>query len=152
MYYISYATSALSALDLWLKNADNRTEALDIYSKLIDCGGSTPYVETLETVGLRNIFDEGTISDIADETVYLLENGVSMPKGTQVSVSETVNTVTKSTVASIRTTLETQEYNVEDIFDIVFPIVFTVLGIFILGMLTIVIILIVMIVKRKSKK
>lgn len=152
MYYISYATSALSALDLWLKNADNKTEALDIYSKLIDCGGSTPYVETLETVGLRNIFDEGTISDIADETVYLLENGVSMPKETQVSVSETINTVTKSTVASIRTTLETQEYNVEDIFDIVFPIVFTVLGIFILGMLTIVIILIVMIVKRKSKK
>ena len=152
MYYISYATSALSALDLWLKNADNRTEALDIYSKLIDCGGSTPYVETLETVGLRNIFDEGTINDIANETVYLLENGVSMPKETQVSVSETVNTVTKSTVASIRTTLETQEYNVEDIFDIVFPIVFTVLGIFILGMLTIVIILIVMIVKRKSKK
>lgn len=66
MYYISYATSALSALDLWLVSLEDRDRAVDIYLDLAAMGMRRPYRETVETVGLRDIFREGTMRLLAE--------------------------------------------------------------------------------------
>ena len=66
MYYISYATSALSALDLWLVSLEDRDRAVDIYLDLAAMGMSRPYRETVEAVGLRDIFREKTMRLLAD--------------------------------------------------------------------------------------
>lgn len=66
MYYISYATSALSALDLWLLSLEDRERAVDIYLELAAMGMSMPYRETVESVGLRDIFREKTMRQLAD--------------------------------------------------------------------------------------
>ena len=66
MYYISYATSALSALDLWLISLEDRDKAVDIYLDLAAMGMSRPYRETVEAVGLRDIFREKTMRLLAD--------------------------------------------------------------------------------------
>ena len=58
MYYISYAASALSALDLWLISLEDRDKAVDIYLELAAMGMSRPYRETVETVGLADVKDE----------------------------------------------------------------------------------------------
>lgn len=66
MYYISYAASALSALDLWLISLEDRDKAVDIYLELAAMGMSRPYRETVETVGLEDIFRERTMRRLAD--------------------------------------------------------------------------------------
>lgn len=66
MYYISYAASALSALDLWLISLEDRDKAVDIYLELAAMGMSRPYRETVETVGLEDIFREKTMRRLAD--------------------------------------------------------------------------------------
>ncbi len=66
MYYISYATSALSALDLWLISLEDWDTAVDIYLDLAAMGLSQPYRETVEAVGLRDIFHERTMRLLAD--------------------------------------------------------------------------------------
>lgn len=66
MYYISYATSALSALDLWLVSLEDRDRAVDIYLDLAAMGMRRPYRETVEAVGLRDIFRERTMRLLAE--------------------------------------------------------------------------------------
>lgn len=66
MYYISYATSALSALDLWLLSLEDRDRAVDIYLDLAAMGMSRPYRETVEAVGLRDIFQGRTMRQLAE--------------------------------------------------------------------------------------
>lgn len=70
-YYISYATSALTSLDLWIEAQDNREYAIEKYKDIVDCGFYTPYVEAIEKCDLRNIFEPGTISDIAEDMAIL---------------------------------------------------------------------------------
>ncbi|MGN1481705.1 hypothetical protein [Porcipelethomonas sp.] len=154
MYYISYATSALSSLDLWIKNADDRDSAIDTYKNLIDCQADSPYMETIKKIGLRNIFEPGTITSIAEETSYLLENGTNAAKETDVQTSVSADNSTISTETSViqaENTLKTKDYNVKNIFYIVFSVVFSIIGIFVLGIAAMIIILIVMIKKRKDK-
>ncbi|MDO4870341.1 MAG: M3 family metallopeptidase [Bacillota bacterium] len=67
MYYISYATSALSALDIWTESLDDRDAAIDKYMDVSALSLDTPYLEGLEKCGLRNIFEEGTVKDIANQ-------------------------------------------------------------------------------------
>lgn len=64
MYYISYATSALSSLDLWFLSLDRPEEAKEIYRDLTTL--SLPFREALETVGLRDIFDEDAVPALAE--------------------------------------------------------------------------------------
>lgn len=66
-YYISYATSALSSLDLWLISLEDREQAVDIYLELAALSLSLPYRETIEEVGLRDIFRQETIPEMAKE-------------------------------------------------------------------------------------
>ena len=66
-YYISYATSALSSLDLWLISLEDREQAVDIYLDLAALSLSLPYRETIEEVGLRDIFQPETIPEMTKE-------------------------------------------------------------------------------------
>lgn len=73
LYYISYATSALSSLDLWLLSLEDRDRAVDIYLELAALSLSLPYRQTIEEVGLRDVFRPETISDMAEELEEQIE-------------------------------------------------------------------------------
>lgn len=65
MYYISYATSALAALDIWTIAREDRQAGIDKYMELTTYGLTTTYCELMEECGLKSIFEEGTIREIA---------------------------------------------------------------------------------------
>lgn len=65
MYYISYGTSALSALEIWTIALEDRQAGIDKYMELTTYGLSTTYCELMEKCGLKSIFEEGTIREIA---------------------------------------------------------------------------------------
>lgn len=65
MYYISYATSALAALDIWTIALEDRQAGIDKYMELTTYGLTTTYCELMEECGLKSIFEEGTIREIA---------------------------------------------------------------------------------------
>ncbi|MCI9332845.1 MAG: M3 family oligoendopeptidase [Oscillibacter sp.] len=65
LYFISYATSALSALDIWFLYLDNPREARDVYLELSALSLSLPYMAAVEEVGLRDIFDSKTVPALA---------------------------------------------------------------------------------------
>lgn len=65
MYYISYATSALAALDIWTIAREDRQAGIDKYMELTTYGLTTSYCELMEECGLKSIFEEGTIREIA---------------------------------------------------------------------------------------
>lgn len=66
MYYISYATSALSALDLWLLSLGDWDKAVDVYLELAAMGMSRPYRASVEAVGLEDIFRGKTMRRLAE--------------------------------------------------------------------------------------
>ena len=68
MYYISYATSALSALDLWLQSLEDWDGAVDAYLELSAMGMSKPYREAVKAAGLRDIFQKGVMRQLAEGT------------------------------------------------------------------------------------
>ncbi len=72
MYYIGYATSALSALDLWLWFLEDRDAAVETYMDLTAMFLSVPYREAVKQAGLRDIFQKDTIPALAEElTAYM---------------------------------------------------------------------------------
>ena len=81
MYYISYATSALSALDLWLLSLEDREKAVDIYLDLAAAGMSRPYRESVEAAGLRDIFREKTMRQLAEGIQDRLEEETGARSG-----------------------------------------------------------------------
>ncbi len=64
-YYISYATSAVSALELWTVAQEDRTEALRIYNDLTRHNFNAGYRETLTTVGLSDPFTSDCVPRVA---------------------------------------------------------------------------------------
>lgn len=75
LYYISYATSALSSLDIWLLSVEDRDKAVDIYLDLAALSLSLPYRQAMEEVGLRDIFRRETIPEMAMELEECLRSG-----------------------------------------------------------------------------
>ena len=67
MYYISYATSALSAIDLYLMSLEDREGAVETYMELSALGMTRPYKAAVKQVGLRSIFRSGTVEKLANE-------------------------------------------------------------------------------------
>ena len=72
-YYIGYATSAFSSLDLLTLSEENRHEAVEKYMELTTLPTYVPYWAAVEYVGLRDIFEKGTAKEIIQETVNILE-------------------------------------------------------------------------------
>ncbi|MBO4899268.1 MAG: M2 family metallopeptidase [Lachnospiraceae bacterium] len=65
MYYISYGTSALAALDILAMSVEDRDAAIDCYMHLTTYHGDEGFREVMEDVGLPDIFEEGVIEDIS---------------------------------------------------------------------------------------
>ena len=76
MYFISYATSALSALDLWLRYLEHPRQAKEAYLDLTALSLSLPYREAVEKVGLRDIFASETVPALAEELEARLDGEV----------------------------------------------------------------------------
>ena len=67
LYYIGYATSALSALDIWTQSLEDRDAAIDNYMKLSAVPPDMPYQEATTSCGLRNMLEPESIRELAEE-------------------------------------------------------------------------------------
>lgn len=74
LYYISYATSAVSALDIWLEAMNDYDTAAEKYKKVVECGCYTAYKEAAEECDFATIFDEEFIDEIAHQAEYYFDN------------------------------------------------------------------------------
>lgn len=71
-YYIGYATSAFSALDLLTLSEKDRHEAVEKYMELTTLPSYAAYRDAIEYVELQDIFEKGVPAKIIRETVELL--------------------------------------------------------------------------------
>ena len=69
-YYVSYAVSSLTSLDIFVKAYDDREGAIEDYLALVPAGAVYTYCEAIECYGLRDIFDEDEIKEILDPEKY----------------------------------------------------------------------------------
>ena len=67
LYYIGYATSALSALDIWTQSLEDRDSAVDKYMKISAVPLDMPYEEAVTSCGLRNMLEPESIRELAEE-------------------------------------------------------------------------------------
>ena len=65
MYYISYATSMLAALQLFVQSESNRTLALSSYRSILMRRIDAAFRSTLQEAGLCDPFDETTVTMLA---------------------------------------------------------------------------------------
>lgn len=76
-YYISYATSAINALDILSMTMEDRQAAIDTYMTLTTVDKNTSYQDALEIAGLHNTFDPETLLFIAEGVQAYLDSIVS---------------------------------------------------------------------------
>jgi oligoendopeptidase F len=69
MYYISYATSLIPALEIFDVSLENRERAIDLYNRIASVDPDMGFKETLEENGLADPFAEQTIVDIVNAIV-----------------------------------------------------------------------------------
>ena len=74
-YYISYAMSAISSLEIWQKAQVNEQNGMEIYIKLIDSGKDLTFQEALRAVGLSNPFEEKTVKEVMETIGTYFEIG-----------------------------------------------------------------------------
>ena len=86
MYYISYATSALSSLDLWLWAQADRDKAVETYMELSALSLSASYQEAVHEAGLTDIFRKGGVEDIAARLEAYLKGETVPAHGTKTTV------------------------------------------------------------------
>lgn len=67
MYYISYAVSALPALEIFFISQDDRDEAIDAYLSIIDETGYREYLEVLDDADLHSPFKNNTYQLLSDD-------------------------------------------------------------------------------------
>ena len=95
LYYISYATSALGAFDIWKLSLEDRDKAVDTYLNLAKADGNVEFIKGLEENGLENIFSEEYIKELAaavNEKYFGTEEEKEDGKDTETN-EETVETV-----------------------------------------------------------
>ena len=76
-YYISYATSAINALDILSMTMEDRQAAIDTYMTLTTVDKNTSYQDALEIAGLHNTFDPETLLFIAEGVQAYLDSIVT---------------------------------------------------------------------------
>lgn len=64
-YYISYATSAISTLEIWERSLEDREGALEIYDQITRYNVNAGYLEPLKEVGLKNPFTSSVVNMVA---------------------------------------------------------------------------------------
>lgn len=70
-YYISYCVSAFSALDILSLSEENRADAIDKYMQITALDPSYGYKESIEMVGLTDIFESGNATSIVQKVTGL---------------------------------------------------------------------------------
>lgn len=90
LYYISYATSALGAFDIWKLSLEDRDQAIETYLSLAKADGNVEFRKGLEENGLQDIFSEEYIKELASA---LEEKCFGTESGDEDSTEETVETV-----------------------------------------------------------
>ena len=75
-YYISYATSAINALDILSISQEDYQAAVDTYMSLTALDSSVSYQEALEKVGLHNTFEADTLRFIGEGVEMYVESVV----------------------------------------------------------------------------
>ena len=69
MYYISYATSMVPALELLELSQTDREEALRVYNNIVRSDPDLTFAEVLEENGLQPVFSEETIAAVVNGVV-----------------------------------------------------------------------------------
>ncbi len=80
LYYISYATSAMSALDIWGESLSDRASAVEKYMALTAMGFNSSYKEALRESGLRDMLDAENIEALSSE-IYTAIKEISSESG-----------------------------------------------------------------------
>lgn len=75
MYYISYATSALAALELYQLSLIDRSAAIDAYLDISKTPTVTPFRDMLDEAGLKDVFAPGIVKQLAYNLDDTLLNG-----------------------------------------------------------------------------
>jgi len=144
MYYISYATSAVSALDLWLTAMEDIDKAKEIYIDLVEnCDSYTSYLAATEYCGLADIFDKKALNEIAYQVDYYFDNGYIDPDYIPVSYNDDSDNDTKDIK-------EKDEPEKIVWFAVLGPFIFC--GFIFLAVLITVIIVIISVKKKKKQK
>ena len=80
MYYMSYATSALSSLELFLDAQTDFTAAADAYLGMVKLGDCIGYKEAVAQTGLTDFFQEGTVEPLCSSVRdYLYQTLCDLP-------------------------------------------------------------------------
>ena len=89
-YVISYATSALAALEILELSEADRDQALEVYMDISASGTETPYCAVLEECGLRNIFEEGSVAETAEGIASILDLTVPERQRTEKGIIKSI--------------------------------------------------------------
>lgn len=76
-YYVSYATSAIPAMQIYnvmQEDYDRAVEMYDAISKISSCDGEYQIMSAMEACGFEDIFDPDTLAGITDEIAKTLED------------------------------------------------------------------------------
>lgn len=74
-YYISYATAALTSLDLWLTAREDWEGGVEAYMTLSAMDSGVSYTSALARVGLPSVFHSGTVPALAQALNAALDGG-----------------------------------------------------------------------------
>ena len=69
-YYVSYATSAVSALDIWRKSLDGWEGAVDRYMQVTALPSDTGYMKAVKTCGLMDFTDRKAVTRLINDIRY----------------------------------------------------------------------------------
>jgi oligoendopeptidase F len=69
MYYISYATSVVPALQIMELSLKDRQKAIDVYNDIVTSDPELSFSRVVEDAGLGDPFDEQTIADVVNAIV-----------------------------------------------------------------------------------
>ena len=69
-YFVSYAVSALSSLDIFIKGSQDREAGMETYLKMVSLGYACSYEEVVEYCDLKDIFDEYEFMSLMDIYTY----------------------------------------------------------------------------------
>ena len=77
LYYVSYATSALNALEIYEIAVDDFDKARDLYLDVVYLKDIDGYVDTVKRTGLTNALEKGAATDIVDKALEALKRQVA---------------------------------------------------------------------------
>ena len=88
-YYVSYATSALSALDIWRQSLEDWDGAVDRYMQVTALPSDMGYLEAVEACGLMDFRNSSAIGDLSDDIYdYFDENYAEYAEGGEHALGE----------------------------------------------------------------